>query len=321
MGAAMVHALINFTRRLAFYVFRTIAKPLMGTGIGLRCRPLGKAFEHLRRLVIAEDLVLMEVEGSKMYLKPREHTFATALLLGKAYEKCETDLFNEAVEEGMVVIDCGANIGYYTLLAAKLVGERGKVFAFEPEPSNYALLVKNIEVNGYSNVVPIRKAITDRTGTIKLSLADDPSGHSIGQIDRAHARGVMMVDSVTLDEFLKQNITPIDVIKMDIEGAEMRALDGMENIIRQNPDLKIITEFCPFYMEKCGSSAATYFERLKSHGFKIYVIDEHRQCLEMVSNVKQVTKLIHELAVSLLCQRTPYTGQFLCESKQRIILK
>lgn len=312
----MVRALINFTRRLAFYVFRTVAKPLLGTGIGLRCRPLGKAFEWLRQLVIAEDLVLMEVEGSKMYLRPREHTFATSLLLGKAYEKCETDLFNEVVGEGMVVIDCGANIGYYTLLAAKLVGERGKVFAFEPEPSNYALLVKNIEANGYHNVVPARKAISDRTGSITLSLADDPSGHSLGQIAQEHARGSITVDSVTLDEFLEQNITPVDVIKMDIEGAEMRALEGMNNVILQNPNLKIMTEFCPSYLERCGSSVASYFNKLKSHSFKVYVMDERRRCLKMVSEVGQVMKLMRGLAVYLLCQRAPYTGRFLCASEK-----
>lgn len=312
----MLRALINFLRRLAFYVFRIIAKPLLGTGIGLRCRPLGRAFEWLRQVVIAEDLVLMEVEGSKMYLKPREHTFATALLLGKAYEKCETDLLSEVVEEGMVVIDCGANIGYYTLLAAKLVGERGKVFAFEPEPSNYALLVKNIEANGYHNVVPARKAISNKTGSITLSLADDPSGHSLGQIAQEHARGVIIVDSVTLDESLEQNIAPVDVIKMDIEGAEMRALEGMNNIIRQNPNLKILTEFCPPYLERCGSSPASYFNKLKSHGFKIYAMDERGQCLKMVSEVGQVTKLIHGLAVYLLCQRAPYTGQLLCASEK-----
>jgi len=312
----MLRALINFTRRPLFYVFRTIAKPLLGTGIGLRCRPLGKTFEWLRRLVIAEDLVLMEVEGSKMYLRPREHTFATSLLLGKAYEKFETDLFKEVVGEGMVVIDCGANIGYYTLLAARLVGDKGKVFAFEPEPSNYALLVKNIEANGYGNVVPARKAVSDRTGSIKLSLADDPSGHSLGRIAQEHARGVIAVDSITLDKFLGQNITPVDVIKMDIEGAEMRAIEGMNNVIRQNPELKIITEFCPAYLERCGSTPASYFNKLKSHGFKIYAMDERRQCLEMVSEVGQVTRLIRGLAVYLLCQRTPYTGQFLCASEK-----
>ena len=83
-------------------------------------------------------------------------------------EKYETELFKKMVQDGMVVVDIGANIGYYTLIAAKLVGNKGIVYAFEPEPSNYELLCQNIAINGYTNVVPIEKAVSKTSGKTKL---------------------------------------------------------------------------------------------------------------------------------------------------------
>jgi hypothetical protein len=94
-------------------------------------------------------IVLIDVQGSKMYVDSSDIGVAPFLLEWGFYEKYETALFKRLVKKGMVVVDIGANIGYYTLLAAHLVGDKGKVFAFEPDPNNYDLLCKNIEVNGY----------------------------------------------------------------------------------------------------------------------------------------------------------------------------
>jgi FkbM family methyltransferase len=85
-------------------------------------------------------------------------------------------LFKGIVKEGMVVVDIGANIGYYTLIAAKLVGKSGIVYVFEPMPSNYECLCKNIEVNGYTNVVLIQKAVSNKYGIAKVWFEKDWSG-------------------------------------------------------------------------------------------------------------------------------------------------
>jgi len=90
-----------------------------------------------------------------MYIDSRDTTVGTSLLKWGFFEKYETKLFKKSIKRGMVVLDIGANIGYYTLLAARLVGDEGKVFAFEPDPYNYSLLRKNIEANRYNNVIPM----------------------------------------------------------------------------------------------------------------------------------------------------------------------
>jgi len=105
------------------------------------------------------EIVLGEFEGLKMYFYTNDkHGMTAQLFMGGHYEKYETNLFKRVVSEGMTVVDLGANIGYYTLLAAKLVGRKGKVFAFEPGPDNFSLLLKNIEANGYDNVIPVQKS-------------------------------------------------------------------------------------------------------------------------------------------------------------------
>ena len=211
------------------------------------------------------------------------------------------NLFTGLVTEGMIVVDIGAHVGYYTLLAARAVGNKGKVFCFEPEPSNYALLLKNIEENNCSNVVPVQKAVTNTTGSIKLFIAKDPSGHSIGS-DNPHQKAIL-VDSITLDDFFAGREHPIHVIKIDVEGAEMAVLQGMRKIIAKNRQLNIFTEFNPEALMRAGFSPIEYFQMLVNYGFEIYVINEQKQSLEPaeVSHVMKMCKSIEY--VNLLCRR------------------
>ena len=97
-----------------------------------------------------------EIEGSKMYLNPRVkgpmRVAFRSYIRSRGKEKLTTQLFKEVVKGGYTVLDIGANIGYFTLLAARLVGKKGKVYAFEPEPRNYSMLLRNVTLNEYENV-------------------------------------------------------------------------------------------------------------------------------------------------------------------------
>lgn len=97
--------------------------------------------------------LLIDVQGSKMWVDAEDYAISYYLITRGIYEPRETNLFKKIVRHGMTVIDLGANIGYYTLIASKLVGESGKVYAFEPEPDNFNILVKNININNLKNVV------------------------------------------------------------------------------------------------------------------------------------------------------------------------
>jgi FkbM family methyltransferase len=178
--------------------------------------------------MIGEDIILVDVQRQKMYINA---TSGLTLLSAGTYEseRLMTTLFTRLVTEGMTVVDVGAYVGYYTLLAARAAGDKGKVFCFEPEPSNYALLKKNVEENKYINVVSVQKAVTNTTGISRLFMAQDPSGHST-VCENPHQMAIS-VDSTTLDDFFAGREYPIHVIKIDVEGAEMAVLQGMKNII------------------------------------------------------------------------------------------
>ncbi len=112
---------------------------------------------------------IVDVKGNKMYINPKRNP-AIALYDIGGYENVETQLFESHIKEGDVVLDLGANIGYFTLIAAKLVGVNGKVYAFEPDPTNFSFLKRNVEINNYKNVVCEQKAVSNENGKLKLFL-------------------------------------------------------------------------------------------------------------------------------------------------------
>jgi FkbM family methyltransferase len=219
-------------------------------------------------------IVLVDAQGSKMYVDSRDVGITPYLLEWGFYEKYETDLFKRLVKKGMVVVDVGANFGYYTLLAARLVGDEGQVFAFEPDPYNYDLLCKNTEVNGYRNVIPVRKAVFSKIGKMKLFLdKSNLGGHSLSgaNVDRGAS---IMVEVTSLDDYFRNTDCKIDAIKMDVQGSEMGVLEGMTNTINQNDNLKIITEFWPIGLRNSGSSPTGFLNKLIEYGFALCQIGQ-----------------------------------------------
>lgn len=232
---------------------------------------------------------MIEVQGSKMSVNSNEmnpvlrRTFEN-YAANLVHEKATTDLFEKTVKEGDVVLDLGANIGYFTLLAAKLTGPNGKVFSFEPEPKNFQYLKKNIEINNYNWAMPFQKAVSEKNGTTKLFVCSYDTGHhTINQNEgiEAYSRGRKIkeksieIETIALDSFLEGEISRVDVVKMDVEGAEMLALKGMDGILKSNQNIKMFVEFFPLLIEKMGSSPKEFIRKLlEDYKFSMYVIPE-----------------------------------------------
>ena len=237
-----------------------------------------------------------------MYVDPTDTLTYQTLLKTGILEREQTKLFIENIKEGMTIIDIGANIGYYTLIAAKLIGKRkGKVYAFEPELSNFNLLIKNIKLNNYKNVIPILKAVSDQNGQIKLFLSEsNREGHRIYNFKEG--RRFIKVETITLDNFFKNKEKEIDVIKMDIEGAEIAALKGMNNILKVNQKLKLFIEFNPFILSKGSFNPIDLPKKILRHGFKIYIINE--KFLKPIFNAQIITQIASkEKIINLFCIR------------------
>jgi FkbM family methyltransferase len=269
--------------------------------------PVYRAVTHRWLTSTGKDdgLVLNRFERFVFYTDAKEsesHAF-----LFDYYEPVTTYLFERLIAPGDLVVDVGAHWGYFTLLAATLCGESGKVVAFEPLPRNVSILTKNLQANRMGNVVVVQKAVSDREGVAELFLSRDSSGNSLisvppgaelsfGQSDH------LVVETVTLDGFFAPFCRKPTLVKLDIEGGELAALEGMRILIRETADLVLITEFNPFYFP--GAKGEAFLKRLTDQGFELAVIDDARFQIE-VGTVQQVSRraLNKSYKVNLLCAR------------------
>ena len=215
-----------------------------------------------------------------------------------SFEPQEIELVKQQVNLGETVLDIGANIGYYTLMFAKLVGEQGKVFAFEPEPNNFALLKKNVEINGYSNVVLVQKAVSNQNGTTQLYLCEENQGmhrvyHSV------FCNESLDIESLRLDDYFRGYNEKISFIKIDIEGAEYAAIQGMQNLLRRNREVKILTEFSPAASLESGVDSKYYLNTLIDLGFNIYTVEKNIEPVDINELYAQLT-ILKEIVSQLL---------------------
>lgn len=221
--------------------------------------------------------------GHKIYIDKLDETISQELLLSRQWEEFESEIFAKNIRPGDVVIDIGAHIGWYTLLAAKLVGPKGKVYAFEPDTTNFNLLEKNIIANGYKNVQSVKMAVTNTAGRAKLFLNNENTGdHHIFATEEI--RESITIQTTTLDKYFTRANKTIGLIKMDIQGSEMNALIGAKNILKKNNNLKIITEFQPASILQSGHKPTEFLALLRKYGFKIYQIDEFHKVLKFIKS-------------------------------------
>ncbi|NJM06466.1 FkbM family methyltransferase [Candidatus Gracilibacteria bacterium] len=171
---------------------------------------------------------------------------------------------------GTVFVDVGANIGYYSMLAAHAVCPNGKVIACEPDADNCALLRSSRAHNGFASVYVYELAVAERNGTVTIGMDD-----SNGMIDRDTAAFSFDVRSACLDELLCAE-PQVDVVKIDIEGAEGRALMGMRGLLaRCRPTLFV--EFTPRLLpQSSGINAEAFLDALRANGYALFVIHRHR---------------------------------------------
>jgi FkbM family methyltransferase len=211
--------------------------------------------------------------GSKLICDPNDPV-DMAMLFG-SYERSTTQLLMRELQPGMVFFDVGAHIGYYTCLAARLVGSRGRVIAFEPHSRNVALLRNNVAVNGYDHVTVVNKAVSDRQERALLYEHEAWGSHSLYQFPSAFTGRTFDVETVSLDHFMaSQQLNRVDMIKIDAEGAEVSVLNGMQNLLSKFPNVKIIIEFYPDAQAASDVLWDGFLDTLRSSGFSsIRLID------------------------------------------------
>jgi len=217
--------------------------------------PFEEALMEVAKLVIHPPAQEIEVSlpfGMRMTVPPgfaRARSYASGL-----YESDVTALIEGSLKTGMTFVDLGAFCGYYTLLASRLVGPSGRVYAFEAHPANYAYLMRNIEANGCGNVVAINKAAFNRNGKAVLVLEKDADHHWLSSSAPPSGNGASIeVPTLSLDDFFAGEGWPsVDLVKIDIEGSEEAALEGMRELSRRNPHMSLIMELNWPAMQRAG---------------------------------------------------------------------
>jgi FkbM family methyltransferase len=140
--------------------------------------------------------------------------------------------FQDHVRAGDTVYDVGSNVGFFALLAARLVGAQGTVHAFEAVPACSSALERNVRRNGFTNVAVHNVAVSDHTGEIELLQGHHPGGATISPRDRPRDyTGSILVPGATIDGMVTDGMQPPDFVKIDVEGAEVEVLRGMATTI------------------------------------------------------------------------------------------
>lgn len=243
-----------------------MVRPSLKTQLG-RFLYARRAFPQRVIATVLPEPVLVDVGEFRMYVRLDDWLIGARIVWNRSYENYVARVMRPLLQPGDVMLDLGANLGYFTLLGAARVGPHGKVIAFEPGAGNCGLIRASIRHNRFQNIVLHQKAVADRAGYVGLELEG-----SNGKIVRDAPPELANVETVALDAVLA-NEPRITLVKMDIEGAEGLALRGMQQLIaRHRP--RIFAEFHPSALRQVsGMAPEHYLSALRAPGYELFVID------------------------------------------------
>jgi len=229
-------------------------------------------FRELRsRLQVTVHREVMLPTGQRIVIDPCDND-GRAVLLHGFYEPETVALLSALLSEGMTYVDVGANIGHHALIAASRVGDRGAIHAFEPAPAMFEALRRNMSRNGYRNVSCNNCALGDQAGLAQFHLADisHSCAHSLGRTVHVTDRQVSVRVRTLDDYFVTAPINRLDVLKVDVEGAELMVLRGAERTIRQFRPLMVL-EFSK-HTTAFGYEAAELAQTLRNLEYELFTL-------------------------------------------------
>jgi FkbM family methyltransferase len=240
--------------------------------------PIGRRLaSSITRLLRNRDMTILSglAAGARMNLGGSYLQYLT----GDA-EPIVQETLAETLKPGQVVYDVGANIGFFTIICARLVGPRGRVYAFEPMPESATTLRHNVAINSLDNAVVVEKAASSKTDRAELLISDWSAFHALkaeGISPPEHARGAVAVETVTLDDFVSTGVgEPPDVVKIDVEGAELEVIRGMAALLSSRRPLLI----CELH-----GTNADFVSLIESHGYEARALEGDKPVVDAHWNV------------------------------------
>jgi FkbM family methyltransferase len=257
----------------------------------------------------------MRTAHYRLWVDPRKRKdIARTILHRGQYEPIETAVMLRHLRPGMTVIDVGANIGHYAMVAAGAVGPTGRVVAFEPDAENHAALAANLALNGLGNATPERLALGARAGETTLYRDQaNRGGHSLAAANVQAPAGAASVEVTTLDTYMAEHMPDrrVGFMKIDVQGAEADVLAGANAVLaRDHPD--VLVEFWPRGIGAMGAEPMALVERMLGLGYGMAVIERdhpgHVRALDGAEALARID-LAHPQAYANLLFRENETGR------------
>jgi len=245
----------------------------------IRYLPAGRyrAMNILPRSSCSFLMAMPEEIGGYRFRCDLRDTISREVCFTGCYEPQETLLIRSILRPGMTFVDVGANWGYFTLLAASFVGSSGRVLSLEPDPRIFSILQENVARAGLEQVTLMQTAAAHEPGIQSLAGYAEAGGNfGISRITLKSGDddGIFRVNSDTLDHILDlQGLSSVDLMKMDIEGAEVFALRGLADSLRKRRIKRILLELHPFELAELGSTVSAVIEELQRAQYKGWTVD------------------------------------------------
>jgi FkbM family methyltransferase len=192
----------------------------------------------------------------------------------------ERSFVRQSLQPGEIFFDIGANLGLFTLTAARRVGPAGHVFAFEPSQREARYLQRNLELNRLTNVTIVTQAVSDQIGSARFAIAADGGNNSL--MKNAHPQQQIQewqdVEITTLDAFIAAHAVPqVNLMKIDVEGGEVNVLRGAAQLLNGPQPPTILCEFCDVTAAGFNSSGRALYDTFTEFGYQLFKLSEADQ--------------------------------------------
>lgn len=229
----------------------------------------------MRPLVSLDDAYAVRL-GDGYILVPKDEP-AFVLMLADAttggLEPGTRACLKRLLRPGDTAVDIGANIGLLTMACARAVGAGGRVYSFEPEKRMADLLERTLAMNGLAQVRLLRKAVSAEPGTLNFNVSRIPGHSSLFALPEQEEGHVQEVDVVRLDDVVPAR-DRVNLVKIDVEGAEMDVVKGMRRVLEDNPDIAVVAEFGISHLRRVGLTSKEWFGAFEAHGLRGFTIEE-----------------------------------------------
>ncbi len=237
----------------------------------LKPKPLRKVANMMIKRILPKRVRYRPVT---VVLNPNDPVISGALTF-RVYERDETAFLRQTFFPGMVLLDIGANVGFYTAIGAHIAGPQGQVIALEPDPENFRYLEETVRANGLQNVRCLQLAAADHIGPAKLYVSTDNRGDN-RLYSNELASDTIEVQATTVDHLLEElGINHVDVVKLDVQGAEGWVLRGMKSTLLRSPGITVLTEFWPNGLRRTNTDPKQLLSFLEGLGLQIYKLGKN----------------------------------------------